>query len=113
MSAPRRYATIPIPKNAAGEVIVDAGSPCIVHGWTNKAVQVQGTGWAFTFTLEQRLRGGAWQAIATATALTAAEIGDIIPLADDVEEIRMDVTVVTTQDDTFAVPLIGIDHNAD
>ena len=78
-----------------------SGAALDVARFRNLTAQVQGTGWVASLQLEGRLRGGAWEALGG--ALTAANIGDLVGITDNVEELR-----VTTSGFTSGTPAIRL-----
>lgn len=102
--------SLPFAQDAAGAITTGTAASRKVAGWTNKAVQLLGSGWAATLTIEGRLAGGTWAAInAAVTAIDQTDTG-VIPIPEDVEEIRSNISAATTPDPSFGIRVIGIDH---
>ena len=88
MAASRAFA-LDVPLSAP-----TAGAAIDVARFKDLMIQVQGTGWVATLQMQGRLRGGAFEDIGA--AVTAANIGNLIAISENVEEIRVNTTVFTS-----------------
>lgn len=99
MPKPRTYETIKFP--VSGSLAIPGnGVPVKVHGWTDKVIQIQGSGYQMAFKLQHRILGPdgvspIWEDITAAAALTEANIGEVIALPLMADEIRMVIATVT------------------